>query len=53
MVEALATIIILFLMLVPVVNIIVGAIAWGFLGFIVGLILTFVGMAILGNAVNR
>lgn len=42
MVEALATIIILFLMLIPLVNIIVGAVAWGIGGFIAGLIITII-----------
>lgn len=40
MLEALATIIILILMLVPIVNILVGAVTWGLFGAATGAILT-------------
>ena len=40
MMEVLATLIVLFLMLVPVLNMLVGALAWGVTGFLVGLMLT-------------
>lgn len=40
MIEALATIIVIFLMLVPFVNILVGTIAFGVGGFCAGLALT-------------
>jgi hypothetical protein len=37
MLEVLATLIILALMLVPGLNMVVGALAWGLIGFLVGL----------------
>lgn len=40
MIEALATIIILVLMLVPGLNIIVGATTWGFFGALIGCVVT-------------
>jgi hypothetical protein len=37
MMEVLATLIVLALMLVPGLNMLVGALAWGFVGFVIGL----------------
>ena len=42
MLEVLATLIVLALMLAPGLNMLVGALAWGVPGFLVGLVLTII-----------
>ena len=40
MLEVLATLIVLALMFVPVLNMLVGALAWGVSGFVIGLVIS-------------
>jgi hypothetical protein len=42
MVTVVATLIVLALMLVPILNMLVGALAWGPVGFCIGLVITIV-----------
>jgi hypothetical protein len=42
MLEVLATLIVLGLMLVPLLNMLVGALAWGMPGFLIGLVLNII-----------
>jgi hypothetical protein len=42
MVTALATLIMILLMFVPVLNMLVGALAWGPVGFVIGLVITII-----------